>query len=157
MTPRKVLYSLALALSLSGCGDDGLPQPIPEPDLLVSGRLIDDLGQPLAGGTVEAWLVSIPAAASVTAAVLAPSCDGAEPSSNEEPDDAAGTASDGSFSLSLVGLDQPLCLVIGVREAGQPEGEAVRLAPRLVSPGSTTPVTLSLGDVAIGRLDAARH
>lgn len=156
MSNRVRLSSLALALVLTACGNDDVSPPAPEPDLLVSGRLLDDLGQPLSGGRVEAWLVGIPSASGLAAWVV-PTCDTAEAPSDTAPDDEAVTGTDGAFALSLVGLDGPLCLVVGVREAGAPADARVLLPPRLVSPAAATPVTVALGDVAIGQLDQARE
>src|SRR5512134_3648061 len=152
MSPRAAIRSLILALALAGCGDDTLPQPVPDPDLIVSGRLMDDLGQPIDQGLIEGYLVTIPSVAVTSPASAAPSCDNAAVPSGTPPDDEAESAPDGSFSLSIVGLDGPLCLVVGVREAGQPPEAAVILPPRLVSPASTSPVTVSLGEIAIGQL-----
>lgn len=155
MIPRARLGTLALLLVLSACGDDTLPQPVPEPDLIVSGRLVDDLGQALEGGRIEGYLIAIPSAVLAPPASSAPSCENAFVPSGTTPDDEADSGADGSFSLSIVGLDGPLCLILGVRESGQSPDATVVLPPRLVSPASTSPVTVAMGEIAIGRLDQA--
>jgi hypothetical protein len=155
MIPRAPLRTLALLVILSGCGDDTLPQPVPEPDLIVSGRLVDDLGQPLEGGRIEGYLITIPSAALAPPASSAPSCENATVPSGPTPGDETDSAADGSFSLSIVGLNGPLCLILGVRESGQSPDATIVLPPRLVSPASTSPVTVAMGEIAIGQLDQA--
>ena len=155
MSIRATLPPLALLVVLCACGDDTMPQPVPEPDLIVSGRLVDDLGVPLEGGRIEGYLIAIPATARVPLASSVPSCETATVPSGTTPDDEADSGPDGSFSLSIVGLDGPLCLILGVRESGQPPDATILLPPRLVSPASTSPVTVAMGEIAIGQLDQA--
>lgn len=153
MMTRLLLLAAMAGPGLAACGDDPVQAPPADPDLVVTGRLLDDVGEPIARGLIEGFLVGFPSAATGLASSVAPSCEDAVIPDNVAADGEAESVADGSFSVGMVGLDAARCLVVRVREPGQDAGGAVVLAPQVVAPGSSPPLTVSLGTIAIGQLD----
>ncbi len=143
----------ALALLAACGGDDGSEELPPTPDLQISGRVIDEGGQPMSGLTVAAYLVGFPSTATAVASLSAPTCDEAVVPDGQAADGEELTGSDGTFTVAILNLDETRCLILKLRPAGAPEDQNVTLAPRLVSPAQIPPASVLLGDRTVGMLD----
>jgi hypothetical protein len=148
------LARFAVLAMLAACGDDeGSEETPPTPDLQVTGRVLDEAGNPMNGARAMAFIVGFPSEATAVTALSAPTCDEAIVPEGLQPEGEDVTGSDGAFTIDVLELESARCLIVKLRPAGASDDANVGLAPRLVSPAQIPPANVQLGDLSIGMLD----